>query len=111
MTDSRSPLELHQIAEDLFAGRIYTDRHIPEHEGAHALGMVFMPLALGADLTTLGFSETNPPGMIYEYLDKAGPRSCNGMPAFFSMHVLTQTEAEEVMRLWRNMRDAIKAVV
>jgi hypothetical protein len=35
-------------------------------------------------------------GAIYEYMDRAGPTSINGMPTFFSCGFLTQAEYKEV---------------
>jgi hypothetical protein len=35
-------------------------------------------------------------GAIYEYMDRAGPRSINGMPMFTSCKFLTQAEYKEV---------------
>jgi hypothetical protein len=36
-------------------------------------------------------------GIIYEYYDKAGPRSCNGMPMFMSFSILN---ADDWKRVW-----------
>ena len=35
-------------------------------------------------------------GLIYEYIDKAGPRSINGLPNFFSMRLLNKEDALKV---------------
>ncbi len=78
-------------------GRIFTDKHV--HNPKRDLGMVFMPIALGA---FSGWTEDqlNNVGCIYEYIDQAGPRSINGMPVFFSFRILS---AEQ----WDQAREAI----
>lgn len=89
----KTDADLKKIAVDLFEGKIYTDRHIPEGE---SLAMVFMPIALGAFQNTTE-EEIKNIGLIYEYLDQAGPRSINGMPNFFSFKMLTRSETESVI--------------
>ena len=80
----RTDEELKQIAVDIYEGRIFTDRSISE--GCDA-GMVFLPVILGAfkDESEEGLKDIK---LIFEYMDKAGPRSINGMPMFFSCQVL-----------------------
>lgn len=84
--------ELKQIAIDLFDGKIFSDRHI-HNQDSHSIGMVFMPLILGAfsESTKEEIADIN---FIYEYLDQAGPAGINGMPCFFSFRYLTKAEAE-----------------
>ena len=91
--------ELKQIAIDLADGKIFSDRHIREGD-SKSIGTVFMPLILGAfgDMT----EEEQKAGkvtFIYEYLDKAGPRSINGMPCFFSCQILNREETELMFEL------------
>lgn len=87
--------ELKNIAIDLYHGKIFTDRDITE-ESNMSLGQVFLPIALGA------FSECTEEdlkqiGLIYEYFSEAGPRSCNGLPGFFSFKLLSRTQFETAM--------------
>jgi len=103
--------ELKQIAQDLWAGKIYTDRHIPEQEMPYALATVFMPLALmHPDDREKLFTGENKPTLIYEYLDKAGPRSVNGMPGFFSFHCLNEEETERMFRYYTAIQEAMDAL-
>jgi hypothetical protein len=105
MIESKTEKELNQIARDLHAGRIYTDLHIPEHE-AMGLIMVFLPLGFmekGAREELLN----DEPGLLYEYLDEANPRSVNGMPTFMSMQILNKKDAEKVLDKTRKLDDAI----
>jgi hypothetical protein len=69
-------------------GRIFTSNHIrPSYEGDNIVSMVFMPLAFGAlkDMTEDAIRHI---GLIWEYLDQAGPRSINGYPIFSSLRFM-----------------------
>jgi hypothetical protein len=98
---------LKQIAFDLFCGRIFCDRQLTRAEDAH---LVFMPLALmnGEQIKAL---LENPPGLIFEYLSKAGPMCVNGCPTFFSMQLLSMEDAKRVFEFYeqfKTLRDQIK---
>ena len=82
--------ELRQLCIDMYAGRIFSNFHC---DSPRDVGMVFMPIGLG------GLDAETEPAMIYEYLDKAGPRSINGMPGFFSCNILNRADFEA----WRPM--------
>ncbi len=84
--------QLKQLAIDIHAGNVYTDMHIQDMSD---LPSVFTPIILGAfnGETKESLKEL---GMVYEYLDKAGPRSINGLPSFFSMKVLSIEQANKV---------------
>jgi hypothetical protein len=88
--------ELKQIAIDLYDGRIFSDRQVVNPKD---MAMVFMPLALGA-LSKMSKEDTDDINMIYEYLDKAGPRSINGMPNFFSVNLLRNAEAKTMFKFY-----------
>jgi hypothetical protein len=93
--------ELREFVDDFLSGRIYTLHHVPDGQDP---AMVFMVLALGGLPQGL---DPNDVGTVYEYIDKAGPRTVNGMPHFFScrfMHkddwsrAVTAIEAERERR-------------
>jgi hypothetical protein len=92
--------EIRQLALDLLHGRIFTDRHCPDAESIRYVFMVF-PFLDGDALDQL---RDDPPGLVYEYLDKAGPRSINGLPSFFSMNTLSQADTERVFALVARLR-------
>lgn len=100
--------ELRQIGKDLYEGKIFTDRHCRE---ANEIPMVFMVLALTPPdqinelLEKLG---ENP--MIFEYMDKAGPRSVNGLPTFLSMQTLSTEETEKVYNYYVKFMEAAESV-
>lgn len=95
-----------QLAIDWLGGRIFTDRHCQRPED---IPLAFMPLALmkPSDMKQLQAANL---GLLYEYFDKAGPRSINGMPIFMSMSMLTQDDTNEVLRLVRALKEAEQAV-
>jgi len=92
--------ELKKIAVDLYEGRIFCDRHI---EDATDLRIVFMPIALGA-FAESSEDELKNIGMIYEYLEQAGPRSVNGYPSFFSLNILTKDETKIMFDHYENYK-------
>lgn len=104
--------KIKEIAADLHAGRIFCDRHLqnPKRE----LKMVFMTVALLMGSPDgekfMKVITEGKVGMIYEYLDKAGPLSCNGLPMFMSFRVLTPGDTEKVLNTARKMEEAIKGV-
>jgi hypothetical protein len=63
--------EIKKLAKDIYTGLVFTDRHI----------------------------QVASPGMIYEYMDKAGPMSINGMPMFCSFRFISQEDAKKVSQL------------
>lgn len=76
--------ELKKLAVDFHHGHIFTNRDIAQPN--LFLHSVFMPLIF------MKFSKKDAEcvGLIYEYLDKAGPRSINGMPMFYELSLLGQ---------------------
>jgi hypothetical protein len=69
-------------------GKIFTDRHCHQERD---ITMVFMVLALGG--IPEGWTEENL-GLIWEWMDKAGPMAVNGMPTFFSCHMMHKEDWE-----------------
>jgi hypothetical protein len=102
--------ELKKIAEDLLAGRIFTDRHIPEHTKAH---MVFMPLTFMNEDQAKQFQQginDERIYMLYEYMENAGPRTINGMPIFMSYRVLNREQTEKVLEYYNKIKEAIDKI-
>lgn len=102
MTDE----ELRQIAVDLHAGRIWSDRNCRSVEEVR---MSFLIVAFmdGKDLKAM---EERGVDFIYEYLDQAGPRSVNGMPVFLSMKTLTKPEADKMFEFYKKIKAAVDSV-
>ena len=107
--DSIPEREINQLALDMVHHLIFSDRHLHEPD-IRTLSMVFMPLMFMNEKQVAELGE-NPPGLIYEYLSKAGPRSCNGMPMFFSCLMLSQSDAAKVMTKYKAVIAAEKAAL
>lgn len=74
-------------------GRVYTSSDATRVGGSSSLAMVFMPYAFG---TFDGWTEQEMEeiGLLWETLDKAGPRAINGCPMFTSMHIMHRLDVE-----------------
>ena len=105
--------ELKQLAIDMAQGNVFTSLHLPPVETeddardhVHMVRSIFMPIGLGGigdiDIKTLGF--------FWERLDKAGPRSINGYPMFFSVRVVNDKQAQWVIRKVSEIRNATNEV-
>jgi hypothetical protein len=71
------------------------------------LAMVFMPLAMG------GLGDLNPEliGNIVEDIEKAGPRSVNGYPSFFSCQVIHIEDWKIIYDKYVEAMDALGTVM
>lgn len=106
MTDE----ELKQIAQDMVAGKVFTDRHIQQGMSPN---MVFLPLLFLNEKQVQVFQQGVDDGrvfMIYEYMDKAGPRTMNGMPQFFSYRILNKEQTEKMIDYYEKIKKAIEEV-
>lgn len=79
MTDE----EINVLAEDIYRDRVFTSDHIRK-EDLNMLHVIFVPLVF-ADKKWIEMMQKDAPGMIYEHLSEAGPKSVNGYPTFFSL--------------------------
>ena len=95
--------DLKQLALDMHKGLIFTDTQIGQ---PNMLAMVFMPLAF----MSVDKKWVDQVGLIYEYLDKAGPRSVNGMPTFMSMRIVPKTDLPLLIEYVKKYEKAEKAV-
>ncbi|HSZ58476.1 MAG TPA: hypothetical protein VK797_22610 [Tepidisphaeraceae bacterium] len=93
--------ELKALARDIYQGRVFTSSHIADPRD---VGLVFMVLSLGAKI---------PPdtAFVYEYLDKAGERSINGYPTFFSCKLLNQAETEKLIGYFNAIKNAVEQAI
>ena len=100
--------ELKQIAKDLYAGQIFTDRHVSNPD---LLSSVFMVLAFMQSETKVGKTfYDNPPALIYEYMDKAGPMGINGMPMFTSFCQLDKEECDKMFAYYEKVKEAMDGI-
>lgn len=92
--------ELRQLAMDTAQGKVFTDRH--GDNAIDAFRVVFM-LGLGGHRPKY----LDQWGMIYEYIDKAGPRAINGRPSFFSFRILHADDLPHFLDLYREVRTTL----
>lgn len=97
--------ELKQVAKDMIDGLIFTDRHCKD---LYELRSSFMVIALMEE-DSIKKMEQDKIDFIYEYYDKAAPRSVNGRPIFFSCHCLTQDESKRMFEFYEQMKPAVPA--
>lgn len=96
-----TPEEVKELALGIMSGAVFTDRSLGEHD---MLGMVFMPyLFMDDDMKRQTLKVILPKGekskrmgMIYEFMDKAGPQAVNGMPIFHTMKVIGPDDVDRV---------------
>lgn len=102
----RTKKELKQIGLDLFKGLIFTDRHIKK-EDFHIFASVFMPIVFMSKKQTESLKGV---GLIFEYLDKAGPRGINGYPSFFSLRTLTKKETKVMFEYYEKFKKSAEDI-
>lgn len=102
----RTDEELKTIARDLFTGKIFCDRHLREGEN---LEMVFSILLFMNKEQHEKF-QAEEPYFIYEYLNQAGPRSCNGLPMFFSMQFLKKADSDKMFDYYNKYKELEKQI-
>ncbi len=89
--EMKTDQELKQLAKDFVHDKVFSTRHEPLFSHPENASQVFMPLVF-MDKKAMDAFIAKKPEMLYEYLDKAGPRSVNGMPGFTSFQWLNQEE-------------------
>jgi len=95
--------DLKQLACDMNKGLVFTDRQIQQ---PHLMPVVFVPLVF-----MVGEKKwADQIGLVYEYLDKAGPRAINGMPMFMSMRVVPKEDVPILLEYVQKYREAEIAV-
>jgi len=82
------------LAVDIVEGKVFGTWSMGEEEN-DLIPRIFMPLAL-AEKKVLKSMTDDKIAQIYEYMEKAGPRSINGFPIFFSMHMINEDDWAEV---------------
>ena len=98
--------EIKKLADDMYRGLVFTDRHI---QNPSDISSVFMPLAL-LNKEQIEKLNVEYAGMIYEYMDQAGPMAINGMPMFCSFRFLSQEVAKKVMEKYRQIKEVRETI-
>lgn len=110
VVESQPEKLINEVAKGIHARQIFTNFHIPEGSRSSMLGMIFMPIVFGA-FQDMPEAEVDNIGMIFEYMDKAGPRSINGMPMFVSFGLLSKSDTKKVWDKVKKLEEAEKAAL
>lgn len=100
--ENKSKEVLIKLAKDIKNNLVFIDRYIPEHL---SLENIFMPLLFMDE----GFREElkkDPPGLIYEYLSEANPRSVNGYPTFMSLRMISIEDTKILGQIMKKLEEA-----
>lgn len=81
--------EIRQLAIDVVEGRVFGSWACDPDSWK----LVFMPLGLLGPEDVEGFRDVC---SVYEYIDKAGPRTCNGYPMFMSCNMLYRNDCRRL---------------
>ena len=96
--------ELRKLAMDVMGGSVFTDRHCKQ---ADDINHVFLLIGLGG-LEVLDYLASFENVMVYEYLEKAGPRSVNGMPSFLSYQLIVNEDVDRFVEIMKELQDFLK---
>jgi len=88
--------ELKKFVIDFVDNKIFISGFIPVEEAKHIIHAVFMPL-IGI---TFSKKATKSLAQLWEYYAKAGPRSINGYPMFWSVRMISIAD-------WKRAKPAI----
>lgn len=100
--------EIRSLAEELYKGQIFTDRHI-RHDPQRTIKSVFMGINFLSDKDLKELRAWNT-GLFYEYLSAAGPVSVNGYPTFFSFRILSKDDARRLFTMHDKIKSAVENV-
>lgn len=87
--------EISRLGKDLYSDKIFGSWMLPEGQ-EDSLVMVFMVLLFMDDIQKKQMKRDGT-HFFYEYYDKAGPRSMNGMPIFMSCHILSGDDVKRII--------------
>lgn len=96
--------DLKQLAIDIAEGIVFTSDNVKDN---NYLDMVFMPLLFLNNAQRKELAEKKP-AFFYEYIDKASPRSVNGMPCFTSFRYLPSSDLKRLNEFYARYTKSIK---
>jgi len=91
---SKTDAELETLAWDIMAGKVFGTWDLRDANPG-SLAMTFMIVAF-MEQEHREALKANDIVHLYEYMDKAGPRSVNGMPSFMSACYLDKADARKL---------------
>ena len=105
MTDT----EISALAERIFRNEVFTSAwHCRDAQQVMDSFMVIFALMENDDRKKLA-KTLEDGGMVWEAFSEAGPRSVNGMPSFFSCHIVDAADTAKVREVLARMDAAMKA--
>lgn len=102
----RTTEEINQLAIDIYRGLVFTSAHIANDPDT--IARVFSPLMM-MDSNSMNHLVDSDPGLLYEYIDKAGPRSINGNPQFFSFSMINRDDTKRVFDAIDRIKKAVES--
>ena len=102
MTDE----EIKELATDVFKEKVFFSTMLEENQ-LHHLSAVFMPINF-LDEPQIEQLKTDKIAAFYEYYDKAGPRSINGLPMFTSMRTITEEDLKKMGEILVKLKEAVE---
>ena len=88
--------ELKKLAVDIVEGKVFGTWNIPSYD-QHLVPLIFVPLSF-MDAKQLKKLKRRKVVHVYEYLDKAAPKTVNGYPIFFSFRLLKKRDWKRLVR-------------
>lgn len=98
--------DLKRLAKDLVGNQVFCSDQIKSYD---LVDMVFPILGFMGKGARRQMKKHNVVH-VYEYMNKAGPRSVNGMPMFFSCHLLTKQDYLKLREYEDKVRKALESV-
>jgi hypothetical protein len=97
----RKAAELEEIAQDIVAGLIFTDRHVEQKLGPEGMPVCFAMLS-GFQPEHWEWFEANKIHLIFEYMSEAKEYTITGLPIFSAFQYLDEHDGQIV---WSRCRD------
>ena len=101
--------QVKEVAQGLLNNKYFISSMIAAGEGTDFLGCVFMPLGL-MKIEQLEKLMEEGACIFYEEWSKAGPRSVNGYPIFFTMRYMSEEDYRLVDKFFFKLKETQEAL-
>lgn len=101
-----STADMKTLAKDIATGKVFMDIFLKEQEVGKIGHLIFMPMMF-MDWSDWTDEDKAQFGAVYEYFDKAGPRSINGYPIFFSCRFIHRDDLRVVWRMAQKIQKTL----
>lgn len=99
---SKTDAELEKLAWDVIGGQVFGTWSHPDAGRLCFMVLMFLDNEMREAMRAAKIAQ------VYEYIDKAGPRSINGMPSFMSMQMLDEDDTKKLFERCQQI-DKLKA--